>query len=567
MLVGVGCVVAALAAAAPTAAAQARATTAAKTRAEQAKLARAQEARALTLEDRLTDDLRSIWAGANLRRGTTAVYVVDATTGEKLFAVHEDRPLNVASNVKLVSTATALHILGPDWRYVTQLLGPTPEASGDVRGSIYLFGNADPTLRAKHLANFAAELLARGVKRIDGDIVVGDAPLRDTLGRSSVTIKVTGTSQGKAPAVSIEPPNALVTADVHAVTNDKRRRSRVSASGTWVEDELGERFVVKVTGPIQPGTTRTFHRRVPKRNLYAAHVLRGALVDAGIEVTGAVRVVNLDAYVGEAVQRGYLPVELTRRESAPVSELVAWVNKPSNNFLADRLLMTAGAVRYGGAPDMDKGVAAMNEWMKAVGIDVGSVVLDTGSGLSYQTKLSSHQIVQVLRAAAGYAPAPDPLFLDAEPNLLASAVPTGGGVRGGFTTGLDVDTGEFTGVMAPDIERFFYDSLAVAGVDGTLRRRFKRSAAQGNCYAKTGTLTQVIALSGFVTAGDGHTLAFALVTNGHNHRRRNVVRSEHQRLVEAMMRYLEARKARAAAVAPSPAPAPGAEVTAAAPAP
>src|SRR5690606_5649757 len=85
----------------------------------------------------LREELEAVWSGRTLRRGVTAVYVVDARTGEKLYAVHADDKLNPASNVKLFTAATVLDQLGPDWRYITRLLGAAPDPSGTADGSLY----------------------------------------------------------------------------------------------------------------------------------------------------------------------------------------------------------------------------------------------------------------------------------------------------------------------------------------------------------------------------------------------------------------------------------------------
>jgi len=295
-----------------------------------------------------------------------------------------------------------------------------------------------------------------------------------------------------------------------------------------------------VTGQIRPGKTRKYRRKISPAALFTGHALRGALSEAGIEVTGGVRFTDLDAYVGEAVAAGYLPVELTRRESVPISQLVASINKPSNNFLADRLLMTVGGVRYGGAPSMAKGADAMNEWLADyAGIDDDGIVLDTGSGLSYKSRISSKQIVRVLRAASGYVSPP------ATPKPTAS-----------LSVALDADqTSVYSGdAVESDVEQVFHESLAVAGVDGTLRRRFKKSPLKGLLVGKTGTLTRIIALSGFVTIDedDDDAIAFAFVSNGHSHGHRFSVRNEHARMARVIYDYMLERHAREAAATPRP---------------
>jgi serine-type D-Ala-D-Ala carboxypeptidase/endopeptidase (penicillin-binding protein 4) len=550
-----------------------------------------------TLDERLADDIKRIWAGRTLRRGTTAVYVVDEASGRVIYAVHEDQPLNPASNVKLVSTAAALDILGPSWRYLTRVLGPTPDAAGVVAGDLYIIGSYDPTFRTVHVNRLAAALARAGVSRVEGDVLVGGDVVRDSVGDHRVTIVVRGGARAGEPArIEVTPPNEFV--EVVAPDTSNVRRSRLSLQGEVVDDEeRGPRYVVTVTGRLGVDARRTYQRWVPSRNLYTGHLLRAALVEAGVEVTGTVRAVELPEYTARLGATGQLPVELARHRSVPASTIVARINKSSINYMADRLVNTAGAVLYGGKPTMDKGVRAMDRWLAArAEIDPASVLLDTGSGLSYNTQLTARQVVRVLRVAAGYAAdvegaepgdfldriAGDGLAGDHDEvagddtlaelgarlpvmsSLLDGLAPTfdpadGGGHDAGgdhvayagapalmtdteLRSALALDPAHIAATDRGQIARVFFDSLAVGGSDGTLRRRYRGSAAGGNVFAKTGTLRGIIALSGFVTLGEEETLTFAIVTNDSDSRARNQIRREHDRMVEAMHRYLEARR-------------------------
>src|SRR5690606_16472935 len=144
----------------------------------------------LTREEATAEAIEKILRGP-LRYGTTGLYVVDAATGEELFAVHPDDPLNPASNVKLISTATALDLVGPDFRYTTRVLGATPGTDGVISGDVYLLGSYDPTLGIEDVRALGARLAASGVTRIDGDVLVGETSTRDGIFRSRVRVDVT----------------------------------------------------------------------------------------------------------------------------------------------------------------------------------------------------------------------------------------------------------------------------------------------------------------------------------------------------------------------------------------
>ena len=453
-----------------------------------------------TALERLREEVQTLWAGRVLRRGTTAVLVVDAETGTELFNVHSDVALNPASNVKLISTATVLDILGPDWRYQTRVLGAVPDAQGVVRGGVYLLGNHDPTLPVSALPDMAAQLKGAGVTRIDGDVVLSEDIRRDTLAVNRLKITVASEAGSSQPTIAVSPASDFARVE-SSVSIRSRGRSRIRVKSEIVTDESGNKtLLVKLSGRLRSGHSRVVRPTVRLRSTFTAHALRAALIEAGIEVTGTIRLDEVEPFIAEVASRGALPVELASHASRPMGELVSVVNKRSLNHLADRLVMTAAAQKLGGEPTMEQGVVAMQSWLGSIGIPSDAIVVDTGSGLSYKTRITADQIVRILRAAGGYASAE------------ASATRVGA----------------------------FRSSLAVGGVDGTLRRRFRDPQLRGSVIGKTGTLTRVIALSGFVTDDHGRTLCFSIVTNGHRHRRRNQVRKEHENIVASLRDYLQA---------------------------
>lgn len=460
-----------------------------------AKLTR-DEATATAIEAVLRDRLRS---------GTTGLYVVEAATGRELFAIHPDDPLNPASNVKLISTATALELLGPEFRYRTTLLGAAPDASGTVAGDVYLLGNYDPTLSRRGLDELAQQLAARGIKRVDGDVVVSTSSSRDGLWRSRIDVTVAAGKPGGKPAVITTAGYDFVEI-VTTATTSKRARARGGIglkTKLITRDDGRTRLQLTVGGTIGKGKTVTRSFATTARHFHAAHLLRVALRDAGIALGGDVHASEMPEYLADTAARGLRPVELARHESATLAAIVAEVNKRSINWLSDRVIATAAALTGGQLPSLSGGVDAMYGWLEAIGMPRTGLRIDTGSGLSYRTELSPRQIVQVVRAATGLAPraANDP--------ARAAATATA-----------------------------FRESLAVAGVDGTLRHRFEANGLRGRVLGKTGTLARAVALSGLLAGPDGRELAFALVTNGHPPRRKGEVRKAHEQIVELLDQYL-----------------------------
>jgi D-alanyl-D-alanine carboxypeptidase/D-alanyl-D-alanine-endopeptidase (penicillin-binding protein 4) len=447
-----------------------------------------------TAREKLREQIEEILGRRYLTHGTTAILAVDAETGEVIYSKNARRKLNPASNVKLFSTATVLDIVGTGFRYRTRLVGATPDESGLVSGDLYLLGAGDPTFFHDELASLVDDLVSRGVKKIAGDLVLSEDRYRDNLAIPRLRIDAVGARRRGKATITITPATDFVEI-VNRTRTARSRRARIRASGKLVTRDGAKKWVVTVTGTVPPRRRRVTRIAAPLRSTFTGHALAAVLARAGVEVGGEVTLGEFEDFVTRSAEAGQLPVQLAEHRSAPMRDLVKLVNKRSINFLADRLIMTAALDARGGKMSMKNAIETMDAFIDRVGLDARDLVLDTGSGLSYNTKLTAEQIVHILRVGAGFIP----------------------GSRGDPQT--------------------FVKSLTVGGRDGTLRRRFRSSAARGRVRGKTGTLTRCLALSGFVTADDGRTLAFAIVTNKNRRRDRTGVRREHEALVEAMFAY------------------------------
>ena len=442
-----------------------------------------------------------------LRHGTTALYAVDAATGRELFSLRADERLNPASNVKMISTAAALDLLGPDFQYRTRLLGAGPDAAGVVAGDVYLHGSYDPTLGESGLEDLAAQVAAGGVKTISGDVLVGSVATRDGLYRSKIHVDVVATTAGAAPRVDVTPASDFVEVVNQATTGKRPKvKGRISVGTEVVTRADGRtRLVITVRGLIGKGKHTESALFTKERHLHAAHVLRAALRRHGVELTGDVAIRELPAYVDGLAAIGRLPVGLGEHRSAALGDIVAQVNKRSINWLSDRIIATAALTGHDDLPSVAHGVDAMYAWLdRRTGIGRGDAFVDTGSGLSHRTQLSARQLVGVLRTAAGFTG-----HADDDARIVACA-------------------------------RAFTHSLAVAGVDGTLRGRFRADGLRGRVIGKTGTLRDSIALSGLLTGADERRIAFALVTNGHDGSQKRAIRAGHEAVLEILDHYLAA---------------------------
>ena len=469
----------------------------------------------LTDEEQTARQIQQLLRGP-LRYAVTGLFVADARTGEPLFAVNADDALNPASNVKMISTAAALELLGPDFRYPTRVLGPEPDAQGAIHGSVYLLGSWDPTLATSDFDELATKLAARGVKELDGDVIVGSDATRDGIYRALVPIEVKGAAAGQ-PAVATAPAGFdLMTFQVTAKTTPGGSRPHLQMKTEVTHDAAGhERIQLAIAGSIGKGRETMLPVLVSDRTAVAAHALRAALRAHQITVTGDVSVKELGDFISDATLAGSLPVELARHESARLAEIVAHVNKWSINWLADRVIMTAAALTRHQTPSMELALEAMYGWLgRHPHVDKADAILDTGSGLSYKTRITARELVSIVRSAAGFSSDGDPF-----------------------------------------LGRAWIESLSIGGTDGTLTHRFRTSELKGHLHGKTGTLSTVIALSGVLDIDPARPLVFSIVTNGDRPLSKGYVRKAHEQVVALICKYLTKTAKIVPAAAPPPAPA------------
>ena len=423
------------------------------------------------------------------------IEVVTAGDGDVLFAHNADKLFNPASNTKILSTAAALTQLGVDYRYPTTLHGPEPDEDGVVHGDVDLRGSGDPSLSSGDLAELAREVAARGITRIEGsilangrfrdaanpDLSVGDQAL--ILNRNTYAVRVRPTSLGHPAQIDIEPYLSDYFTVDNGVTTVHGKRSRLKFD---VRRDSADRFVVEVKGRINDRSDTVVRRRLGDGAQFAAATLRGALVDFGIEVTGGIR---------SGALPGRSPL-LAEHRSAPLSEICRVSNKESNNFVAEAIFRTVGGERFGEPGTLAKGMRAVDDLLAPLHFAPGSYFIENGSGLTHRNRLQPAGLARLLRH----------LFFDLS--------------------------------VAPE----FLASLAVGGVDGTIRGRFYGDSV-GRVRAKTGTLSGVSALSGYV-GDEGDVLIFSIFVDGFSHRSLAGVRQAQVQMVRAMLAFLRADRPR-----------------------
>jgi D-alanyl-D-alanine carboxypeptidase/D-alanyl-D-alanine-endopeptidase (penicillin-binding protein 4) len=333
----------------------------------------------------------------------SSAVAVDLRTGKLLFARHPDLPLAPASNEKLAVSFTALRELGPGYRFRTEVLGRGYEEDGVWHGDVFLKGFGDPTLTSLQLDRLATQLQQLGIARIAGR-VYGDETWFDA--------QRTGPGWKASFFINECPPLSALIVDRAWYDHHTAHDPALAAAG---------RFKV---------------------------LLRTHGIVAGV------------AGVGRAPDDGYA---LAQVESSPLSDVLAEMDRESDNFSAEMLLKDIGA-EVGDAGTTAAGAAIVTRDLAAADVPLDGVRVLDGSGLSLDDRLTARALAALLVA----------VWND------------------------------------PDLRDPFWRSLPVAGVNGTLEKRLRRAPARGAVHAKTGTTDRASALSGYV----GDRYSFAVLQNG-----------------------------------------------------
>jgi D-alanyl-D-alanine carboxypeptidase/D-alanyl-D-alanine-endopeptidase (penicillin-binding protein 4) len=431
------------------------------------------------------------------------VQVTNLATGAVLYQRHADRSFVPASNVKLLTAAAALDRLGPDYRYKTTLYADGPVRNGVLEGNLIVDGSGDPTLGGHHqrtdptktLRRWADSLERAGIRRIEGDVIGVDDPFSDepmgpswnwdwvpysfaaepnglVFNGNTIDVEVAGRRPGGSAWVTWRP----VRTDFVKVRNQTRTVPPDSSTGGSVERPLGTNRI-QVGTEIHPSDIDTMAVSITDPTRYVAHVLRDVLVEQGVSVRGEPKDAD-DLSIKPDVNAVEMRPVATYR-SPPLRKIVRTMNHESHNLYAEQLLRTMAVVNAPDTTDEDLkhgsaalGVLAVRSSLAETGIDTSRVFLQGGSGLSRKNLASPRAFVRLL----------EHVWTEADTTT-----------RSAFT-----------------------ESLPRGGEEGTLEYRFDEGApAGGRVRAKTGTLTGVSALSGYVETEGGVPLAFSILCNHH----------------------------------------------------
>ncbi len=428
----------------------------------------------------LESAVSSLVNARSLKDAVVSVVIMDCETGAVLAQSGEHVVVNPASNAKLYTAAAALAVLHGSHRYQTTLSGTI---KANVGSGLVLRGHGDPSLRTEDLWAMVQEAKAHGLKRVEGDIVVDQrffdenttppafeqqpnewayfrAPVSAiALNGNTVTLTVRPQAVG-SPAVAFFDPPGFVDVEGTVKTADSGADAvglELSKSG-----EGGRRLAAKISGAVAVDSKLVrYTKRVEDPQLLAGYALRAIMEDSGVKVGGDVKLGAKDLKEGKGGV-------IARHESEPLSTLLYALGKNSDNFYAEMIfksLAAEGKTRPAKAQDAAEIVTS---WVQKNDLGDTGFVVKNGSGLFDANRTTAHSMAKLLRFAWQ-------------------------------------DSG---------IKNEFVAQLAIGGVDGTLHKRFRDARSHRAIRAKTGTLDDAIALSGYVLGPPGKgTVAYAILFN------------------------------------------------------
>ncbi|WP_203885483.1 D-alanyl-D-alanine carboxypeptidase/D-alanyl-D-alanine endopeptidase [Planotetraspora kaengkrachanensis] len=426
----------------------------------------------------LTHDLDQILDDPRLAVAQAGVVVKSAETGEDLYSLQPGKLFIPASNTKLVTSAAAVETLGLDYRFSTTVLA-TSKPGRSIKGDLVLKGTGDPTMLAADYDALAAKVARSGVKEVTGRLVADDTWFDDVrLGADWTWDDEPYYYAGQISALTTSPDtdfdagSVIVSADPGSAPGkpakitttpptDYLKIVNKAVTGTTTNADITREHgtnTVVISGTVADRYEDWISVWDP--TLYTASLFRAALARHGVRVHGP-------------TVRGAAPGDATTvadHRSMPLGELLVPFMKLSNNMHAEILTKAMGR-KVSGQGTWAAGLAVTSAFAQNNGVP--SARLRDGSGLSRIDGLTPSGIASLL------------VNLRAKP---------------WFQT--------------------WYRSLPVAGeserfVGGTLSGRMAGTAAAGNVHAKTGSLTGVSALSGYVTSADGEPLVFSVISNGY----------------------------------------------------
>lgn len=422
-------------------------------------------------------------ARAGIPEGAAAFYVHELGAARPVLSAGADRPLNPASTIKLLTTYAALELLGPAYTWATEAYAAGTLKDGVLAGDLAFRGQGDPRLTLENFWLLLRSLRARGLREIRGDLVIDrtyfeaapfdaarfdEQPTRpyntgpDALLVNFKAVRLQFLPDLEARTVRIVPEPSLPQVQIV----NKLAFDATGLCGDWVGklklESQGNadsaRLVFSGVYPANCGE-RVRYFSVLGHTQYVLALFRELWRELGGTLSGAVR-------------NGIVPPDarlISTLQSPALSEVVRDINKYSNNVMARQLYLTVGAVGSGAPASPEKSERVIRQWLAGKGLSFPELVLENGSGLSRMERISARSLGELLVSA-------------------------------------------FRSPVMPEL----IASLPVAAVDGTMKKRLSGAQVAGQAHVKTGSLSGVRAIAGYVLDARGRRLCVVLIVNHAN---------------------------------------------------
>ncbi|MCJ7553617.1 MAG: D-alanyl-D-alanine carboxypeptidase/D-alanyl-D-alanine-endopeptidase [Ignavibacteriaceae bacterium] len=431
-----------------------------------------------TLKEKLDQLLKDEFFESSL----IAKDIYDLTADEYLYRVNSKMLLHPASNMKLFTSIAGLLTLGVDYQFLTSLYYDGEILGSTLYGNLYIEGGCDPEFRTENLSNFILSLKALNINSIVGNIYadlsfkdslywgVGwmwdddpstDAPYLSALNinGNAVSVTLNGANVGQSAEIILNPNSEFFSVNNQTITVLKKEEEDFYITRNWFNRKNEIIASGKVSLEKENNENGDKQVNVLNPELYFLTLFKETLIQNGISFTGDISITKLppiNKYLGSI--------------TTSLMTVLMNVNKNSNNLSAEMVLYAMAEKYFGRPATAENGIKVINELITSVGHNPEEYRIVDGSGVSHYNLISAELILDILKY---------------------------------------IYTNE------KEVYRRLWETLPIAGIDGTLEKRMTNSSAFNNVRAKTGTLSGVNALSGYVTAANGNQIAFSILIQNH----------------------------------------------------
>ncbi|MEY4592505.1 MAG: D-alanyl-D-alanine carboxypeptidase/D-alanyl-D-alanine-endopeptidase [Pseudomonadota bacterium] len=415
-----------------------------------------------------------------------------ASSTRRSINLNSEQAMNPASVMKLVTTYSALNILGPNWRWTTRALANGCPKDGVIDGPLYLKGSGDPKFATEHLTALLRQLRSRGIKKLQGGIILDrdafrlpalnpaqfdDFPMRPyNVGPDALLLSF------HAISLTIEPQDESIQARLETPADGLRIDNQLKP-GKVACDDWKDQITPQLKG--SPGQwqlvlhgifnkacgSKTLNLAPFSNNDYASLLIGAIWKELGGTLEGSV-------LPGSTPGNALI---LAEQESPPLAEIVRDINKFSNNVMARQTFL---GLSENTPATLEDARSRTLTWLRLNDLNFQELVIDNGSGLSRQERISARSLARLLQHA-----------------WLSPVMPE------------------------------FMSSLPIVGLDGTMRKRLTNSQSTGRGHIKTGTLTGVKSIAGYVLNQRGERFVVVFLIN-HPHAQQG------QAAMDALLRWV-----------------------------